>query len=866
MLGKQNYKTSILFSFAVGISILTAPISYAVETAPSPTEETDEKPYVRTWADSLPPDFMDRFDDLGKRLSDAIFNGIDDANIFNITTDRGNTFGVKVSRRVFDNNDAPNSWTVVDYFNVNASIPIWSHNIVNLSSKLPIGFSLGGSMGLQLINIRTVLPADYDKFPKLKDLRERAKENATDNTAYQNFMKGNSTAPGKWLPFVTDDGNTILPFLPVFMSPENNARYSRLWNHISLPITLPLKALNTDYMAGGEIISYVGTGTISAGPSFGWVFDPIGATNAINLGVSWNAFLTGSFRISVLKETDKVVRVKVTRSTAYGHSKSIGAEFAPNPLEGFFIVRAINRQLKVIPFSLSDTRQTIDSLDLGYRYDLTKIQAQGAYEKAVVGDLSASHELAFDESGKPRPFAETGVEKIFERESVNKNKNISSRVKVSFLFRSEDSQNLSQISAKITLPDGVHHVFTSVSSVDSNWRTVWASYEKYNTNFSIYLDLDELKINPESPKVWNFIADGKMEDSGSGFSELKSYIQTVEDAIGKYGIFPRPPTMLTDNSMPITAEKNENPKNRQFGWSSFFYRIFLTRQQIDNFVQFKDSEMWAALEKAFDVDPGSWKDSGARRWYYFSRAPFTVLNVPLNLMNMNISAGSKLSHAEDVYDEWVKLKVLEDGRPRAEAMGRLFYDRYYGYQLTRLLRSSLEGQTVSYFAEGNNRTFGRIVDSGTTTLLNENIASKADRDIGFDREGSRPSNFGTDAIVKEFRVTMKDHRHMELKFRLDKMPYGAFIQILLNNPWWPFKNGKLVDFFLPNVSMLKVGENVFDIDLKDQTSPWYGFTKFIDPGNRYIIRMAVNNDRVYWGPAVNDDFRVPAPPAPVTSH
>src|SRR5690606_20415084 len=116
-------------------------------------------------------------------------------------------------------------------------------------------------------------------------------------------------------------------------------------------------------------------------------------------------FLKGEYRITILKENERYVRLKLTRVRAHGTTVGAGAEASTEVFEGMVV---FGRELpgipvKVVPFKFNWTWQTSRQQDIAFRYDLNDPIAAAAFEKAVLGQLEQSSE------------AESGVTKILTR-------------------------------------------------------------------------------------------------------------------------------------------------------------------------------------------------------------------------------------------------------------------------------------------------------------------------------------------------------------------------------------------------------------------------------------------------------------------
>jgi len=763
---------------------------------------------------------------LREKASEALFDALSDLTLLRVGGEDDFSAKLGVQRRVFDNNDILNSYTVVDRTSVQGSIPIVAWPI-SVGAFGEFGFHIGTEVGLEFINIRQVLPSRLALLPDPKAQGLQLEQEPW----FQEYKKLQPPSAAQPPPPDEETPSKDWSHFPEFQDPEDCARYSRFWNLLSFPLRLPLKAEMLAHLENGEIISYLGKGSVQMGPEIGFDLDPTHVTALAEFGASYSLFVRGTHRISVLKEDERFVRVKVSRSRGAGTEWKVGGEYTEPIFEGVLVLENLQREIKIIPFKLDSTHTTTQSFDVGYRFDLTQPEAKEAYELAVLGRFARSQELA-----KGSPSA--GVQRVFDRSLLTKEKHLGSGMKLGFIFRNNTDKTLKNASATITLPDGTHHVFSSSAHLSRQWRFFLGINEKMEHNFTVNLDLDSLQ-RPQPPEnAFNFIVEGRMRDTDTFGTEMLRYELEVEDAVGKPNIFPRMPPV------------------KYLGSSNFYYSFQLNRPQLDRFIQTPEEKMWPILEKAFGVREGSWKSVPARMWYGIHDAPFYVLNLPLYLTGFHVDPGLILPSAKRFKNRWMKLQTSTDPVKQAENLGKLFYDRFFGHQMVRVLRGALDGESVFFFASGHSLVFGDVVDSGGTQLTFENIATRAQREIEFDREGPKTHDLDPSIQVTKITTEQPAPKRIVIHFDLAQAPAALFIQVRHDNWWLPFQVKAPVAIILKNTGQFMVGTNTLVLDPADPSNPLLPLAEVLKPGQDYLLGLASNNDGLHWGPLASVKLHV----------
>lgn len=845
----RSFKKRICYSLA-GVGVFL----YGTWAAAQKDPPQKDIPRVEQWWElgKFDDDTLKRLDSWGDQIPYIIFNALNDITLFKNDSDNIQ-IDLSGHRRIFENHDRQGSWTVADRFSVVGTIPLYSYLVNGSMGQVgpTFGFSIGANTGVDFINIRQVIPDAYANLPSPKERKINIQDTPWSSDQPDNTPP-TTPPPGKWMYSEDPLGQRILSYLPVH--PNDHIRYTNLWRIPLIPLRLPLLTEAIHAMEDKEIISYVGFGSLQVGPSVGWSADPTGLTPLSWEVLSYATYVQGTYRISVMKESDYEVRLKISRIGEIGHAGSASGGTKPTIFDGMIIVKHFSSAIKIIPFQLKVGQGLADSFDVSYRYNLRIPHAKEAYEQAVLGRTALSEHLAIDPQGQPTTFTHTGVEKLSIRESTSDKQAVSRRMKLGFIFKRESGTSFINTDSVITLPDGKHHIFHSVVDNSQQWHLIFSFFEKLNHSFRVSVDLDKYQANPRSLDAMMLNVEGSIQDSDTSPNEMMSYMLEVEDSIGKFGIFPRPPKVDTD--LPAALLDDLGMSLTNLGTTRFFYRMGLDQKTVDNFILTDETQMWKILETAFNVTDGYWSNSFSRSLYQLLSLPITIINVPLYVADINLRSGSNLWHARKILSRWKAIKEQSDIKKRAEALGNMFFDSMYSYELVRILRAALQGQDVNYWVSGYSTYFGQRWEHGDTTLLAENKASQLQREIDFDVPGRRgPDNSG-EPEIDGLEITRIDSNKILITFNLTEIPQALFFQINTSNPWWVFSNGRLAHLLMYNNGMFKKGENKLVLDKKNATSPGFPLIEKVESGTRYILQISSNMSGLTWSPLIETPFRM----------
>jgi hypothetical protein len=788
--------------------------------SPSTRAAAADAPRTETWDSVVSLDWLKRIRVPSGTISNALFDWTDDLSFFNGEAwEDGAQVDLRTQRRVFDNQDILNSWTVIDRLQIQSRFPIFSTEVFGG----PIGFSIGVGTGVDIFNIRQTNPLNYGK---LESVRQREAE----------IQTALNSSPAK-----PEDAKGPIWDIPVD-DPQDQARFGKFWNRLLFPLRLPLTAASVSRLSDGEVIAYSASGSVYMGPSVGWNYDN-SILNA-SAGISVSTFLRGNYRISILKESNRFVRLKIMRIGAVGASLSAGAKADPTVLDGYVVIKRLGRFIKVTPFSLEATAEQSRSFDVGYRYDLNHPQAREAYEQAVLGQLAFSDELAIDGQGNPTNPAISGVERIFTRKAEGKRSEINQSFRLGILFKFDHRTSHQTMDAVITFPDGTYRIFQSFVENSVEWRMFWAWFEKLYYRFLVHFD-NQRHLDESFPlSLW---AEGNIQDSSTSKDELMAYILETENSVGKFGIFPRPPKLQGF----VAADPAADTKKFDRARSSFFYRIAFSHEQVNQLVHTPKDRAWELLENAFQVTPGSWSNPWNRFWKRFGGELLNIFTYPLYIADVPIRLGNIQGHAKRIHDRWMDVKDAADPKAMAERLGLMFYDRRYSFELMRLLRASMDRQPVAYEVSAYSPIFGRVAETGNSQVFIDDIATRAQREVDFDREDGRIPTQDREAAITDLRNKVLPGAKATLQLYLKSAPKAIYIE-LHERGFWGWK--KTANVLVYTNGELQAGPNELLLDPAATTSSWFGIGKGLKPNTRYRIRLAVNVSGLSWGPAARTEF------------
>ncbi len=767
------------------------------------------------WAGVMPEQKRKWFASADGRIANIIFDAIDEISLpaFDIGSLRAR---FAYARNVYDNHDLLNTYTVIDRFKLRTRIPLWD------TESNPLSLWLGLENGVEFANYRQVLPANYSALPSIE---ERSKD--------FDFKDVSEVDGQAWRLKINEPVKKI----PIWkQSPENNARFSNFINVLTHPFRFPRGTKTLAKMDIGEIYSYTLSGALEFGAGVGWSYDPVEIVG--DFGASYVAYVKGNYRFSVLREDSDHVRIKVGYLGGPGHGPNVGNSSKPSLLDGVFFIKKFQREVKIVPFQLRARQEWLWGLDVSYRYDLSNPDAVEAYEQALIGRLSYSEELAKQNKG---------VEKTSTRHLAEHHDHSGNSMKLTFLFKRNHRTSYVSTQALIILPNGQKKLFTALVENSREWKTLWGSFEKLKYTFTSSLDLDEYEKNPNSQDSFVLSAEGSIEDTGTTYDEMLSYILEVENATGQVGLIPRPPSEIDyKKNKGATPDSSHHLISKNLGRSRFYYRINLSQPQVESFINTNNNEMWPMIEEVFGAEEGAWSNGLQRTWKQMYSGALLTVTFPLYLVDAPLRTGMDVFQASKIRSRWKKVKQQDDIVEKAKALGRIFYNRYYSHELIHLLRRALNGEEIDYVITAYSPLFGRIWKEGRTQLRFENLASKFQQQIDFDKFGPRTTIVQKEFEIKNTDVSVTQDYKVKIRFRVEKAPRAVFLQAAREDRK-DIKITPVANVLIYNDGQFTDGENEITLDPTDLNSPWLPIAKELQGGKTYHMRLAVNGTGVSWG-------------------
>tara|TARA_Y100000780_G_scaffold230526_1_gene252932 strand:+ start:34468 stop:37161 length:2694 start_codon:yes stop_codon:yes gene_type:complete len=803
------------------------------------------------------------WDDAGDRLSASIFESITDQEFFKTNVVGDVQASLKVQRKIYDNQDILDSWTVMDIMRAPLYLPIpLMSDDMNLS---------GGSFGLKLginftgvaYNIRQVKPGNIDKLIRTQELQRKLNE--AKEIGDQIIELGSDEDSLLYDNNDEEDDNIIDTIANFAFWSKNNpkvrARYSKLWNILTHPLSIPLSKKAFDRYPVGNISSYGVEGSVQLGASIGWdQFDVTGlSAGQIQAGVGLSTYISGDFRISILKEDENHAQVKLTKVRNVGQTFSLGqTKLEYEIFEGFIIAgnTVLNIKEEIIPFSVVFNRNQAKQFDVAYRYDLSKLEAAVAYEKATLGRFKASEELSKIEG--------SGVERSFTREQIERRETVTNKVKLSILFESATSSSRATTKAIISLGKEKHHLFSSENIQYTGYDTLWGTSESKKHSFITSVILDD--PNHFTPEKVSLRVEGRIDDSHTTVKELASYYSEVETALQKELLFPRPPAYnlrltceeLVDHLVySYVKEQCENEDNgieekSDYGQVSFFYQLDLGFRQLEIIRNTDKDDMWAALEKAYGVDSGNWSSTWRRGLSFLINSPLTLLNIPLYLANLNIPNGGRLISAIKFYRAWKKLRKVKDSKEFVTAFGKLFRTVYFSAEIVKAIRILTAHEKVPYFFTAKaERIWGQMSSAGDSMGRAIPLIQEANDIIEFDRAGPRANGDRT-AIVEKINLKKISRTAIKINFTLSETPEYLYFRIDRSPSWGRYKN--LMKAMILNQGNFKKGDNEFIVDIENSTGFMKTLAEKLFNGKYSTLLLAYSIEEQNFGPVNSTRF------------
>lgn len=791
---------SILF---VSSFILTtgATISlFAKANSAKPENLSEIRQRISTQLFHLPAEFTTDVErgDSPLKASHALFDRIDKIDALNPPSTE-EASGVRAVRRVYNNSALEDSFTVVDRM----QLPVELQNSTMPVHSSIARFRLGLQHSLDFANLRVLRPSDklYREELLIEAFGERdliARKSALERSA--------------WLPMMHEQENVSL-----LHSLRGNA--STAWSDVQGALRLPLKAEWLKTLDDGEIVTYTGAGTIEVGSSAGISYHLSGNADP-KAAQALRTYLAGNFRISILKEEDRHVRVKVQRTGApamepVSHRAYIVASSALSELNSIASVSDA-----IFPFRLPDEDALGRGLELIYHFDLQDDRAVEAYEQAALGRFSLADALA---------VAHQNRGPVQTNHAVGADAVPSLEAKIAF---SENGSLLHPEYAVISLKDRTTQNVRARSKIQLEEDSAPRLHNGPATSF--------FSIDTKN----HVIAEGLIgENHASGF-ELNRASSRVESLFGVDHLFPKVAVFSADSLVPTRVGRLE-----------FSVRVALTPNQILKFAQIPKEQFWAHLEKGFDKADTVWSQAPGERavakacgWAFNTFGWFTPFT------DVDARFGVRFWHADQFHDRWFALQefVLErakngevvfteaDREEFSRLVNALYSDSAFAYEsikTTVLALRSVGEHQVQYRISAQTAAFPGVEFAGHSLADLDRLSHRQAR-VSQHQPGPVSSDLSLEVSGLAFDLTEKDS--FEWRFRAARRP--EFVWVRLDEI--TEQNG--VKFFsavkravLENRGQFDAGENVIRLDRGDTSHFGTAITQAITPGKSYRLVVAL---------------------------
>ncbi len=697
------------------IFFLTIPIylflfissAFAQEQSPAPT----------TWPSSvfsrISQDLSDDWIDQTTRLSVSLFDELADIELLSI--DSGSVeIAPRIRRKVYDNRDLFESFTVVDSFKLPFKINLWNEEGIPFpGANLNIG--VGIEVYFQGTNIRQVKSKGFDSLESPpQNMEER-------------------------------------------LSNLRRARYGKWWNALIIPLRLPLSEAGIDKMAVGEINSWLLGGTLRLDGSFGWGDLGILGADKLEINSGFTTYLAGTFKVSALKLSEQKMRLKVARERKQGLSVGLGQSRMEYTLfEGFMVLGkdVLEVQESVIPFSFQTSIENAKGFDVVYDYDLSKDEAKRAYFLATQGRL--------EESNKLSKLKDTGVEYIISRDSRTQRRLQNSKMKLSLVFQKQSVESWSLTRAKITTPEDNYTIYESKNINVRSYDSLWGSREEKRYEIAASLEEDGSWIDKDNVLEMTM----STKDSDMSGKELNNAVNEIEEMSGidlKLPAFPI--------HVPCRRCSAKANSTAWYGPVRASVKIDLPGKSLDQFLKIPKEEYWPLLEVAYSVPIGQWSMKTDRFWWAVERLVLTVGNAPLILADMHMKPGGKIWSAWRVRRHW-KLAAKHHKETKSEKLakrlGFLFKHRHYNREVSRLVGLSIQDtDNVPTLVDlSAPEAFGQIRKS-SGVFPSDNLNRLIRRNLDFDIP-SPSQDFDSEMNIEDAKLAKQEDGSIFLSFKIKK--------------------------------------------------------------------------------------------------
>ena len=728
-----------LLLFTLLVTVLTFRPADVRSQAPSPPIDQTK---VEMWPDKLWTDLSRDIDRSGTQLTNLLFDQIDDFNLASWGK-KNNNAQLSVKRSVFDNQDILNTYTVNDQFSVNLGRSATEYSIPLVPSVVtPVNFNLGIGGKILVNHVRQVFSSKYAKLPRIEDLEN---EFTNESKVYEHEAK-------KWWE----------------IDPSWKPRLSKFWNPFISVWRIPWTKEGLEKIDSGDLVSYSASGYVSVGLESGFLPLRVMPGVDISVGIGGQVYVKGEFRITLLKENDRFVRVKLTKIRAFGQGLMAGATTNDiHVMDGILAFegkkleyKIKDQKITVIPFKIGLDRESKKQFDVGYRFDLSDPKAEAAFEKAMRGNFKPAEDLS-----KTTSF----VTHLLTREALEKRRNGSYQLGLKWLYNFGKSREKKDLWATVERPDGTKELFKSSLQMAKAWTTLWGSGEKENFLFTTLFDQTAYKNKQENS--FQLVSEAYYEDVNTSGKEMRRYVGDIQSILGGREVLPE---------LPLLVPKADSIKliPARYKRSSFYFGQYFSQKQVMKFLMTDAARAKEITNKSFGYVRNEEQKIG-RVKYFYNR-----------WMELQKRFKQDLS-AEEM------LKALQDLR-------QLFRYSSQAIQAMRAIVLSLDGEDVDYFVTATNRSFGRIQFRGPVRTNVDRLFQAVDETVDFENKVGlyRPD---LDAKISDLKIEQQSDSKLKVTFSVPKNMKFIYFKLLRTSENKKIKN--LLDLIYLNKGRFKEGFN-----------------------------------------------------------
>ena len=481
----------------------------------------------------------------------------------------------------------------------------------------------------------------------------------------------------------------IVPALARILPPSFNQ--NQLYDPVTqlqTPMSFPFDAKALNSMPVGAIRSYAISGGIRLSADFGGLLpksalDDLDRIGGLDAGVPYSIFRTGEHRINVLRRSKTVAWVGVTDTKRIGHG------FSPAVGQRYFILKGAlaatafgynwlwpGIPVSILPIDLQVEQALVGLFDQIYEYDLTRPEAQLAYEAAVRGDFLPSRNRYLDAREKK---LNTGVSFRFastqdRRETTSRN---GPNVGVYKRERRRDHHV-----AEIEVRDQVGKFYvleTSLETADKQ-SNILVGESEARTQHVIEMKVKRV-FDKKNPQVYSYVYEIDPDpyrltlslSIQDRYTDTKSYAGYIEQlrfftglALRDVPIFPlrdverlRAQRAVAFFEPPHGQVATIHVPPTYIGSFGAQATLSFSAKELGKIIDADVSDIWGAYAKAFGADETRWRDPAARESLAFQAQWFRAFFLyPLRLLNFRLPSVDAIVEAQHGVEQLLALKAL----------------------------------------------------------------------------------------------------------------------------------------------------------------------------------------------------------------